>query len=89
MKWLYGDIKPQNMLLQMPADHSAIDHSDAGIMLAYMLADFGPAKVMDQRNSSACFMLSKAWSKAPCGTCRPRLYRVRVVHTSARILYHM
>jgi serine/threonine protein kinase/ribosomal protein L13E len=63
MKWLHGDIKPQNMLLQchpLPADGSAIDYSDAEIKLA----DFGLAKVMDQENSSASFMLSNASTKA-------------------------
>ena len=63
MKWLHGDIKPQNMLLQchpLPADGSAIDYSDAEIKLA----DFGLAKVMDQENSFASFMLSNASTKA-------------------------
>ena len=63
MKYLHGDIKPQNMLLQchpLPADGSAIDYSDADIKLA----DFGLAKVMDQENSSASFMLSNASTKA-------------------------
>jgi serine/threonine protein kinase/ribosomal protein L13E len=63
MKWLHGDIKPQNMLLQchpLPADGSAIDYSDAEIKLA----DFGLAKVMDQESSSASFMLSNASTKA-------------------------
>jgi serine/threonine protein kinase len=59
MKWLHGDIKPQNMLLQchpLPAEGSAIDYSDAEIKLA----DFGLAKVMDQEDSAASFMLSNA-----------------------------
>ena len=63
MKWLHGDIKPQNMLLQcdaLPADGSAIDYSDAEIKLA----DFGLAKVMEQEHSSASFMLSNASTTA-------------------------
>jgi serine/threonine protein kinase len=59
MKWLHGDIKPQNMLMQcspVPADDSAVDYSSAEIKLA----DFGLAKVMDQRDSTASFMLSNA-----------------------------
>jgi serine/threonine protein kinase len=63
MKWLHGDIKPQNMLLQwqpLPASDSAIDYSDSEIKLA----DFGLAKVMDQENSSASFMLSNASTTA-------------------------
>jgi tRNA A-37 threonylcarbamoyl transferase component Bud32 len=63
MKWLHGDIKPQNILMQcdaLPADGSAIDYSDAEIKLA----DFGLAKVMEQEHSSAFFTLSNASSKA-------------------------
>jgi hypothetical protein len=63
MKWLHGDIKPQNLLLQcppLPADGSAVDYSDAEIKLA----DFGLAKVMDQDTSSASFMLTNASTKA-------------------------
>jgi serine/threonine protein kinase len=62
MKWLHGDIKPQNMLLQcspVPADGSAVDYSTAQIKLA----DFGLAKVMDQEDVSFSFMLTNASSK--------------------------
>jgi serine/threonine protein kinase/GTPase SAR1 family protein len=61
MKWLHGDIKPQNMLLQcdaVPADGSAIDYSDAEIKLT----DFGLTKVMDQEHSSDSFTLSNSMS---------------------------
>jgi serine/threonine protein kinase len=63
MKWLHGDIKPQNMLMQcshVPADDSAVDYSSAEIKLA----DFGLAKVMDQHDSTASFMLSNASTHA-------------------------
>jgi serine/threonine protein kinase len=63
MKFLHGDIKPQNILMQcspVPADGSAVDYSSADIKLA----DFGLAKVMDQQNSTASFMLSNASTKA-------------------------
>jgi serine/threonine protein kinase len=59
MKWVHGDIKPQNMLLQcdaLPADGSAIDYSDAEIKLA----DFGLALVIEQRDVSKSFQLSYA-----------------------------
>jgi serine/threonine protein kinase len=59
MKWLHGDIKPHNMLMQcspVPADGSPVDYSAAEIKLA----DFGLAKVMDQDHSTASFMLSNA-----------------------------
>ena len=63
MKWLHGDIKPQNMLMQcssVPADDTAVDYSSAEIKFA----DFGLAKVMDQRDSTASFMLSNAATQA-------------------------
>ena len=62
MKWLHGDIKPQNVLLQcspVPADGSAVDYSTAEIKLA----DFGLAKVMDQEDASFSFMLTNASTK--------------------------
>ncbi len=63
MKWLHGDIKPQNMLMQcspVPADGSVVDYSSAEIKLA----DFGLAKVMDQHNLTASFTLSNASTQA-------------------------
>jgi serine/threonine protein kinase len=63
MKWLHGDIKPQNILMQcnpVPADGSDVDYSSAEIKLA----DFGLAKVMDQKSSTASFMLSNASTQA-------------------------
>jgi serine/threonine protein kinase len=63
MKWLHGDIKPQNLLMTchaLPADGSAVDYSSAEIKLA----DFGLAKVMGQQLSSASFMLVNASTKA-------------------------
>jgi serine/threonine protein kinase len=63
MKWLHGDIKPHNMLMQcspLPADGSPVDYSSAEIKLA----DFGLAKVMDQDHSTASFMLSNASTQA-------------------------
>ena len=63
MKWLHGDIKPQNLLMTcdaLPADGSAVDYSSAEIKLA----DFGLAKVMGQQFSSASFMLVNASTKA-------------------------
>jgi mitogen-activated protein kinase kinase 1 len=59
MKWLHGDIKPQNILMQcspIPYDGSIVDYSSAEIKLA----DFGLAKVMDQQDSSSSFMLTNA-----------------------------
>jgi serine/threonine protein kinase len=63
MKWLHGDIKPQNMLMQcspVPTSGSAVDYSSAEIKFA----DFGLAKVMNQRDSTASFMLSNASTQA-------------------------
>jgi serine/threonine protein kinase len=63
MKWLHGDIKPHNMLMQcspLPADGSPVDYSSAEIKLA----DFGLAKVMDQHDATASFMLSNASTNA-------------------------
>jgi serine/threonine protein kinase len=63
MKWIHGDIKPQNMLMQcspVRATGSAVDYSSAEIKFA----DFGLAKVMDQRDSTASFMLSNADTQA-------------------------
>jgi serine/threonine protein kinase len=59
MKWLHGDIKPQNILMQcspIPFDGSIVDYSSAEIKLA----DFGLAKVMDQQDLSSSFMLTNA-----------------------------
>ena len=63
MKWLHGDIKPQNILMQcspVPADGSAVDYSTSEIKLA----DFGLAKTMDQQDSSSSFMLTNASTQA-------------------------
>ena len=46
MKWLHGDIKPHNILLQcspVPDDGSPVDYSAAEIKLA----DFGLAKILN------------------------------------------
>ena len=63
IRWLHGDIKPQNILMQcspVPADGSPIDYTNAEIKLA----DFGLVKIMDQQSSGATFMLSNASTKA-------------------------
>jgi serine/threonine protein kinase len=57
LKWLHGDIKPQNILLQcspVPADCSAVDYSSAEIKLA----DFGLTKSLCQQSSMSSLMLS-------------------------------
>jgi serine/threonine protein kinase len=56
-KWLHGDIKPQNILMQcnrVPADGSAVDYSDAEIKLA----DFGLTKALDHQSATSSLMLS-------------------------------
>jgi serine/threonine protein kinase len=57
MKWLHGDIKPQNILLQcnpVPSDGSPVNYSSAEIKLA----DFGLTKILDQHGSTQSLMLS-------------------------------
>jgi hypothetical protein len=57
LKWLHGDIKPQNILMQcnhVPADGSAVDYSSAEIKLA----DFGLTKILDQQSALPSLMLS-------------------------------
>lgn len=59
MKWLHGDIKPQNMLMQcnpVPADGSVVDYSSVEIKFA----DFDLALVIEQRDASKSFMLSNS-----------------------------
>ena len=56
-KWLHGDIKPQNILMQcnrVPADGSAVDYSNAEIKLA----DFGLTKALDQQSAMSSLVLS-------------------------------
>jgi serine/threonine protein kinase len=61
MHCLHGDIKPQNILIQCRvADGANFEYSDADIKLA----DFGLAKLINQDNSFASFMLSNASTKA-------------------------
>ncbi len=62
MKWLHGDIKPQNILIQCsppPDDGSTVDYSSAEIKLA----DFGLAKVMQQQCAAVSFVLTNAPSE--------------------------
>jgi serine/threonine protein kinase len=57
LKWLHGDIKPQNILMQcspIPADGSAVDYSSTEIKLA----DFGLAKILDHQSTMSSLMLS-------------------------------
>jgi WD40 repeat protein/serine/threonine protein kinase len=57
LKWLHGDIKPQNILMHcdpVPADGSAVDYSSAEIKLA----DFGLTKVLDQQSVTSSLKLS-------------------------------
>jgi len=57
MKWLHGDIKPQNILIQctpVPADGSSVNYSSAEIKLA----DFGLAKILNQQGLSQSLLLS-------------------------------
>jgi serine/threonine protein kinase len=55
-KWLHGDIKPQNLLINcdpVPADGSPVDYSSAEIKLA----DFGMSKKLDQLSATSTLML--------------------------------
>jgi serine/threonine protein kinase len=57
LKWLHGDIKPQNILMQcdpVPSDGSAVDYSSAEIKLA----DFGLTKALDHQSAMSSLMLS-------------------------------
>jgi serine/threonine protein kinase len=56
LKWLHGDIKPQNILMQCsPAtDGYIVDYRCAEIKLA----DFGLAKILDQKSAASSLMLS-------------------------------
>jgi serine/threonine protein kinase len=56
MKWLHGDIKPQNILLQcgpVTGDGSAVDYSSAEIKLA----DFGLSKILQQQGAAQSLSL--------------------------------
>ena len=57
MKWLHGDIKPQNILLQcdpLPTDGFYVNYSGAEIKLA----DFGLTKMLQQQGATQSLMLS-------------------------------
>jgi serine/threonine protein kinase len=57
LKWLHGDIKPHNILIQcsaVPDDGSAVDYSSAEIKLA----DFGLTKILDRQGTMSSLMLS-------------------------------
>jgi serine/threonine protein kinase len=56
MKWLLGDIKPQNILMQcvtVPAHGTDADYSSAEIKLA----DFGLTKILDQHSATPSMSL--------------------------------
>jgi serine/threonine protein kinase len=57
-RWIHGDIKPNNLLLQcspIPADGSPVDYSNVEIKLA----DFGLTKIFEQ-SSTQSFVLKNA-----------------------------
>jgi serine/threonine protein kinase len=58
-RWIHGDIKPNNLLLQcspIPADGSPVDYSNVEIKLA----DFGLTKILDEQISTQSFVLQNA-----------------------------
>jgi serine/threonine protein kinase/uncharacterized protein YjbI with pentapeptide repeats len=61
MKWLHGDVKPQNILMMCDpttSDGSPVDYTSVEIKLA----DFGLAKIMEQELSTQTWLLSNATS---------------------------
>jgi serine/threonine protein kinase/WD40 repeat protein len=67
LKWVHGDIKPQNILLQcspIPADDSEVDYSSAEIKLA----DFGLIKILDQQSTTLSLSFLSSMVGAVKGT---------------------
>jgi serine/threonine protein kinase len=67
LKWIHGDIKPQNILLQcspVPADGSEVDYSSAEIKLA----DCGLIKILGQQSAALSLSFLSSMVGAVKGT---------------------